>query len=245
MNIYPAIDLLDGRVVRLTRGKREDATVYEVEPVAAVQRFAAAGARWLHVVDLNRAFGDGASNLPHVRRVIEEASRRGMRCQVGGGLRDPADLEAVFECGAARVVIGTVAAVNPTLMRELVELFGGRIAVALDARAGEVVVKGWTEGSGRRIDDLAGELARMGIRRLVYTDVGRDGTFGGPDVEGGARLAQATGLPVIVSGGVGERAHVEAAVAARVDGLVVGRALYDGQVDLADAIALAGVQETA
>jgi len=245
MNVYPAIDLLDGRVVRLTRGQREDATVYELEPVAAVQRFAAAGARWVHVVDLNRAFGDGASNLEHVRRVIEEASRRGMRARVGGGLRDPADLEAVFECGAARVVIGTVAAVNPGLMRELVDRFGGRVAVALDARAGEVVVKGWTEGTGRRIDDLAGELARMGLRRLVYTDVGRDGTFGGPDVEGAARLAQATALPVIVSGGVGDLAHVTAAVAARVDGLIVGRALYDGRVDLAAAITIAGPQEPA
>jgi phosphoribosylformimino-5-aminoimidazole carboxamide ribotide isomerase len=245
MNVYPAIDLLDGRVVRLTRGQRKAPTVYELEPVAAVQRFAAAGARWVHVVDLNRAFGDGASNLEHVRRVIEEASRRGMRAQVGGGLRDPADLEAVFECGAARVVIGTVAAVNPTLMKELVERFGGRVAVALDARGGEVVVKGWTEGTGRRIDDLAGELARMGLRRLVYTDVERDGAFGGPDVEGAARLAQATALPVIVSGGVGDLAHVTAAVAARVDGLIVGRALYEGRVDLAAAIALAGVQEAA
>jgi phosphoribosylformimino-5-aminoimidazole carboxamide ribotide isomerase len=243
MNLYPAIDLLDGRVVRLLRGKREDATVYDVTPTAAVQRFAAAGARWIHVVDLNRAFGDGASNLDHVRGVIEEAARRGMRAQVGGGLRAPEDLEAVFACGAARVVVGTVAAVNPALMKELVGTFGGRLAVAIDARAGEVVVKGWTEATGRRVDDLAGELARIGLRRIVYTDVGRDGTLGGPDVEGAARLAQATGLPVIVSGGVGSLDHVSAASAARVDGLVVGRALYDGSVDLAQAITLAGAQE--
>jgi len=243
VNLYPAIDLLDGRVVRLTRGRREDATVYDLTPSAAVQQFAAAGARWLHVVDLNRAFGDGASNLAHVRDVIEEASRQGMRAQVGGGLREPADLEAVFECGAARVVVGTVAALHPALMRELVTTFGGRLAVALDARQGEVVVKGWTEGSGRRVDDLAGELARMGLRRIVYTDVGRDGTLEGPDTEGAARIAQSTGLPVIVSGGVGDMTHVSAAVAARADGLVLGRALYDGRVDLAAAVALAGPQE--
>ncbi len=243
MNLYPAIDLLDGRVVRLTRGKREDATVYDVAPAVAVQRFAAAGARWIHVVDLNRAFGDGGSNLAHVRGVIEEASRHGMRAQVGGGLREPADLEAVFECGAARVVVGTVAAVNPPLMRSLVDQFGGRLAVAIDAKDGEVVVKGWTEGSGRRVDDLAGELARIGLRRIVYTDVGRDGTLVGPDTEGAARLAQSTGLPVIVSGGVGGLDHVAAAVAARADGLVLGRALYDGRVDLAAAVALAGPQE--
>jgi phosphoribosylformimino-5-aminoimidazole carboxamide ribotide isomerase len=243
VNLYPAIDLLDGRVVRLVRGRREEATVYDLTPGAAVVRFAAAGARWIHVVDLNRAFGDGASNLEHVRAVIEEAARHGMRAQVGGGLRETADLEAVFACGAARVVVGTVAAVNPSLMRELVGAFGGRLAVAIDAKDGEVVVRGWTEATGRRADDLAGELARMGLRRLVYTDVGRDGTLGGPDVAGAARLAQATGLPVTVSGGVGSLAHVEAAAKARVDGLVLGKALYDGRVDLAEAIAVAGVQE--
>jgi phosphoribosylformimino-5-aminoimidazole carboxamide ribotide isomerase len=243
VNIIPAIDLLDGKVVRLERGKREAACVYETSPVEAVRRFAAVGARWIHVVDLNRAFGDPTTNLTHVRAVIEEAARQGMRSQVGGGLREASDLEDVFVCGAARVVLGTVAAINPGLMRELLAHYGGRLAVAIDAKDGEVVIKGWTERTGRPVDELAGELARMGIRRIVYTDVGRDGTFGGPDTVGAARLAQRTGLPVIVSGGVGDLGHVTAAVAARIDGLIVGRALYEGKVDLATAIAEAGTQE--
>ena len=243
MNLYPAIDLLNGKVARLERGRRESATVYEIDPVEAVRRFAAFGARWLHVVDLNRAFGDTTSNLPHVRRVIEEASRQGMRAQVGGGLRAAADLEDVFTCGAARVVIGTVAAVDHVLMKELLERYGSRLAVAIDARGGEVFVRGWTEGTGRRTDDLATELAAMDVRRIVYTDVGRDGTFSGPDLEGATRLSRATGLPVIASGGVGSIAHVKAAAAAGVDGLVVGRALYEGRVDLEAAIQAAGEQE--
>jgi phosphoribosylformimino-5-aminoimidazole carboxamide ribotide isomerase len=209
-----------------------------------VQCFAAAGARWIHVVDLDRAFGDPTSNLRHVRRVIEAAGRHGMRAQVGGGLREASDLEDVFVCGATRVVLGTVAAVNPALMQQLQDKYGGRLAVAIDARDGEVFVKGWTEGTGRRADDLALELAAMGIRRIVYTDVGRDGTFAGPDLEGARRLARATKLPVIASGGVGGLEHVTAAVAAGVDGLVLGRSLYEGRVDLAAAVAAAGEQSS-
>jgi len=243
VNLYPAIDLLNGRVARLERGNRESATIYEIDPVDAVRRFAHAGARWLHVVDLNRAFGDATSNLPHVRHVVEEASRQGMRVQVGGGLRAASDLEDVFTCGAARVVLGTVAAVDHRLMKELIERYGGRLAVAIDARGGEVFVRGWTEGTGRRPDDLAKELAAMDVRRIVYTEVGRDGTFAGPDLEGATALSRATGLPVIASGGVGNIAHVKAAAAAGVDGLVVGRAFYEGHVDLEAAIAAAGEQE--
>jgi phosphoribosylformimino-5-aminoimidazole carboxamide ribotide isomerase len=243
VNLYPAIDLIDGRVARLERGRRESSTVYDVDALEAVRRFTAAGARWLHVVDLNRAFGDPTSNLPHIRRVIEEAARQGMRVQVGGGLREAADLEDVFVCGAARVVLGTVAAVEPALMAALQERYGGRIAVAIDARDGEVFVRGWTEGTGRRVDELAAQLATLGIRRIVYTDVGRDGTFAGPDLDGAVRLSRATGLPVIASGGVGGLAHVTAAANAGVDGLVVGRALYEGRVGLEEAIAAAGPQE--
>jgi len=193
--------------------------------------------------DLNRAFGDPTSNLPHVRRVIEEAARQGMRAQVGGGLREAADLEDVFVCGAARVVLGTVAAVDHALMATLQDRYGGRIAVAIDARDGEVVVRGWTQGTGRRVDDLAGELAALGIRRIVYTDVGRDGTFAGPDLDGAVRLSRATGLPVIASGGVGGIEHVTAAANVGIDGLVLGRALYEGHVGLEQAIEAAGPQE--
>ena len=243
MNLLPAIDLLDGRLARLERGRRESSTIYDIDPLDAVRRFAAAGVRWLHVVDLNRAFGDPTSNLHHVRRVIEEAARQEMRVQVGGGLREASDLEDVFVCGAARVVLGTVAAVNPSLMAELQDRYGGRIAVALDAKDGEVFVRGWTEGTGRRVNELATELAALGIRRIVYTDVGRDGTFAGPDLDGAVRLSRATGLPVIASGGVAGIAHVTAAANSGVDGLIVGRALYEGHLDLAQAIEVAGPQE--
>ncbi|MGH7724133.1 MAG: HisA/HisF-related TIM barrel protein [Candidatus Eiseniibacteriota bacterium] len=243
MNLYPAIDLLEGKLVRLERGAREAATVYDLAPVEAVRRFAEAGARWLHVVDLNRAFGDGSSNVETVRQVVEEASRKGMRVQVGGGLREPEDLEAVFTCGAARVVLGTVAAVNPGLMVGLLERFGGRVAVAIDVKEREVVVRGWTQSTGRAAAELAGELTRMGVKRIVYTDVGRDGLLGGPDVKGAAALAKATGLSVILSGGVGSLEHVTEAAKAGLDGLVVGKSIYDGRIDVASAIAAAGAQE--
>jgi phosphoribosylformimino-5-aminoimidazole carboxamide ribotide isomerase len=242
VNLYPAIDLLDGRIVRAERGKREAVTVYDIAPVDAVRRFAAAGVRWLHVVDLNRAFGDPVSNVEHVRQITTEASRHGMRVQGGGGLREPADVADMFLSSVARVVLGTVAAVSPELVAPLLERYGGRLAVAIDARGGEVVVRGRSESTGRSASDFAGELARMGVRRFLFTDVGRVGTFTGADVEGAARLAQDTGLPVIASGGVGGIEHVRAAVAAGVDGLVVGRALYEGRLDLAEAVAVAGVQ---
>jgi phosphoribosylformimino-5-aminoimidazole carboxamide ribotide isomerase len=243
--LYPAIDLLDGRVVRLERGRREAATVYPLAPRDAVRRFAAAGARWLHVVDLNRAFGDGGSNLETLRSIVEEASRHRMRVQTGGGLRAAGDLEEAFRCGAARVVVGTTAAVDVERAAALIETYGARLAIGLDAKDGEVVVRGWTEGAGRTVSDLGGELARRGARRFVYTDVARDGMMAGPDIDGAAALARATGVPVIASGGVGEVAHVAAARAARVDGLILGKAIYDGRLDAAAAVEAAGLQELA
>jgi phosphoribosylformimino-5-aminoimidazole carboxamide ribonucleotide (ProFAR) isomerase len=206
-------------------------------------RFAAAGARWLHVVDLNRAFGDSTSNLPHVRRVIEEASRQGHARAGRRRLRAAQDLEDVFTCGAARVVLGTVAAVDPRLMRELIENYGGRLAVAIDAKGGEVFVRGWTEGTGRGPTNLPLNLPRWTSEESCIPMWGATARSAGRTSEGATRLSRATGLPVIASGGVGNIGHVKAAAAAGVDGLVVGRALYEGHVDLEAAIAAAGEQE--
>lgn len=242
MIVYPAIDLLDGVVVRLERGRRESAIPYATDPLAVVRRFARAGARWIHVVDLDRAFGDGDGNRVAIGRIVRVAGECGMGVQLGGGLRQPADVLAAVATGAARVIVGTAAALDPAAVVPLVELYGERLVVALDARDGEVVIRGWTAGSGRAVIELGCELAGLGVRRFIHTDVARDGMGGGPDVAGAVALARATGGDVIASGGVGGIEHVALARAAGAGGLILGRALYEERVDLASAIALAGPQ---
>jgi len=241
--IYPAIDLLEGHVVRLEQGRRESAVTFATDPLEVVTRWADAGAKWLHVVDLDRAFGAGAGNREAIRRIVEAATARGVKVQVGGGLRSPADVLEVVATGAERVVIGTVAAADPTAVTPLIHLYGERLVVALDAIDGEVVMRGWTEGTGRRLLDLGRELAALGIKHFLYTDVSRDGVGGGPDIRSAAALARETGCDVIASGGVGVIGHVAMARAAGASGLVIGRALYEEKVNLGAAIALAGPQE--
>jgi phosphoribosylformimino-5-aminoimidazole carboxamide ribotide isomerase len=243
MILYPAIDLLDGHVVRLERGARETAQVYENEPARALERFAEAGARWVHLVDLNRAFGDPVGNLSSVRALLAVAAELDLSVQVGGGVREPLDARVLLDAGAARVVAGTVAALDPARAALLVRLCGPRLVVALDARDGEVQVRGWTEGSGRRVDELARSLAQVGVARFLYTDVGRDGMGVGPDLAGAVRRQEETGVPVIASGGVGSLEHVQDAAASGVHGLVAGRAFYDGRLDLAAAVRAAGPQD--
>jgi phosphoribosylformimino-5-aminoimidazole carboxamide ribotide isomerase len=240
MIVYPAIDLRAGRCVRLWQGAYDRETVYGDDPVAVARGFAAAGARWLHVVDL-----DGARAGRPVQRdlVARICAAVGIPVQVGGGVRDADAVDAVLAAGAARVVLGTVAVRSPDVARALCRAHPGQIAIGLDARAGTLRVEGWTEAGDVTAVALARRAADLGAAAVIYTDIGRDGTEEGPDVAGTRAVARAAAVPVIASGGVGSIVHVRALVALAADGVagvIIGRALYTGAVALADARAAAG-----
>lgn len=236
--LFPAIDLRRGRCVRLEQGAAERETVYESDPLATAARFADAGARWVHVVDLDAAFGEG-SNRGRIREIAEAGM---IRVQTGGGLRSIEDLEEVLEHGAARAVIGTAAIENPELVSRAVERWGAeRIAVGLDARGRKPAVRGWREEIDADIFSLGQSLVERGVRTFIYTDIDRDGMLGGPNVQGSAELARHTGADVIVSGGIGSLNDVVAIHAAADDepgivGAILGKSLYEGRVSLPQAL---------
>jgi phosphoribosylformimino-5-aminoimidazole carboxamide ribotide isomerase len=240
MELYPAIDLRDGRAVRLYQGDYDRETVYHEDPVAQARAFAAEGARWIHVVDLDAA----RTGRPVNREVVAEiACGVDVPVQCGGGIRDEAAAEALMEAGVRRIVLGTAALEQPALVRRLAALVP--VAVGLDARGREVAVRGWERGSGRDLLDVAREFADEGVEALVVTEIGRDGTLAGPDVEGLAQVLDATALPVIASGGVGSLDDLRALAALRssgrqLAGAIVGRALYEGSFTLADALEASG-----
>lgn len=238
MDLFPAIDIRHGRVVRLSQGEATRQTVYGEDPVAVAARFADQGARWIHVVDLDRAFGDG-ENLGLVRRIVAAVGGQ-VRVQLGGGLRTVALLREGLEQGVSRGVIGTAAAVDPAVVPAAVAALGAdRIAVGIDARDGRVAIRGWTELSDLTAEALARRVARDGVGAVIYTDVGRDGMLTGPDLDGARRL-QAAGVGVIASGGIAGAGDIRAAREAGLAGAIVGRALYEGRVTLAEALAAAG-----
>ena len=234
MILYPAIDLKGGVCVRLRRGDMAAATVFNPDPADQARRFAAAGAEWLHVVDLDGAFAGKSMN-----RSAVEASLAGVAipCQLGGGIRDQAAIDGWLAAGIARVVLGTAALKDPGLVREACRRHPGRIAVGIDARGGKVAVEGWAEVSNMDVLDLAARFADAGVAAIVFTDVDRDGIMEGANVAATARLAQASAIPVIASGGVSGLGDLAALKAAGAAGAIVGRALYDGGLDLAEALA--------
>ena len=235
MILYPAIDLKGGQCVRLAQGDMARATVFNADPAAQAQSFAKAGAEWLHVVDLDGAFAGRAVNGEAVAAIL--ASVR-MPVQLGGGIRDMAAIEGWLARGVARVILGTAAVKNPELVRDACRKFAGRVAVGIDARQGRVAVEGWSETSGLSALELARRFEDAGVAAIVFTDIERDGLLGGVDVAGTAALAASIGIPVIASGGVGGIEDIQRLSGAGVAGVVVGRALYDGRLDLAAAVAL-------
>lgn len=235
----PAVDLLGGEAVRLYRGERERATRYG-DPLEAAERFAAAGARWLHVVDLDGAFG-GRGNPEAVRRLLGVP---GLSAQVAGGARTLAAFEELRQAGAARVVFGTAALETPEVVEEAARRDPAGVAVALDVRAGRLRGRGWVgeaAPAGETPEAAARRWADAGAGALVHTRIERDGTMEGPDLEGALRVAAASGIPTILAGGIGETAHLSAAAAARspsgarLAGVILGRALYEGRFTLAEA----------
>jgi phosphoribosylformimino-5-aminoimidazole carboxamide ribotide isomerase len=236
--LYPAIDLRRGRCVRLEQGQASRETVYDADPAEQIALFAAAGATWVHVVDLDAAFGDG-SNRALIRSLAESSP---IRVQTGGGLRSAEDLAEVLDSGVARAVVGTAAIERPEVVRLAVERWGAdRIAVGLDARGRRPAARGWTQETEHDLFDLGRALCADGVRTLIHTDIERDGTFAGPNIPLSAELADESGCEVIVSGGMRGVLDVEAAAAAaragrRLAGAVIGKALYEGRIDLADAV---------
>ncbi|MBI2873315.1 MAG: 1-(5-phosphoribosyl)-5-[(5-phosphoribosylamino)methylideneamino]imidazole-4-carboxamide isomerase [Chloroflexi bacterium] len=237
MEVVPAIDLRGGRVVRLHQGDYEKETAYSSDPVGVALGFQRAGAPRIHVVDLDGAAAGRPANLEVVRSIVAAVE---LPVQVGGGLRRMDAVARVLEAGARRAILGTVAVEEPSLVREAVARYGAAIVVGVDAREGVVAVRGWLRESSLMATELIRNMASLGVRRFVYTDIARDGTLTGPNIQATAeavRAAGETGAAVIASGGVASVEHLQRLREAGVEGAIVGMAIYSGKLDLAEAIA--------
>jgi phosphoribosylformimino-5-aminoimidazole carboxamide ribotide isomerase len=236
MLLIPAIDLKEGQCVRLRQGRMEDDTVFSSDPVAVAARWVEAGARRLHLVDLDGAFAGKPKNREVVRAIAEAFPE--LPIQIGGGIRDEATVEAYLSIGVKYVIIGTKAVTTPGFVSDLCVSFPGHIIVGLDAKDGKVATEGWSKLSQHDVIDLAKHFERYGVESIIYTDISRDGMMQGVNVEATVRLAQAVNIPVIASGGVTSIADIERLCAVAdegVAGVVIGRALYEGGLDLAQA----------
>jgi len=234
MLLLPAIDIRHGRVVRLSQGQAARETVYNDDPVAVAEWFVAEGAEWLHVVDLDRAFGEG-DNSQLVQRVVTAVEGRA-GVQLGGGLRSLPAIQQGLDAGAARVVIGTAAVRDPDLVPAALARAGvDHIAVGIDARDGVIAIRGWREAGGERAAEVASRVVEQGVKTLVYTDVSRDGMLQGPDI-GGAIGLQAPGVGIIASGGIASLDDLRRVRDAGLAGAIVGRALYEGRMTVEEAV---------
>lgn len=237
MILFPAIDLKQGRCVRLKQGDMAQATIFNDDPAAQAATFEAQGFQWLHVVDLDGAFAGKPINATAVEAILKRVS---FPVQLGGGIRDMATVEGWLEKGVARVIIGTAAVRDPAFVREAAKAFPGKVAVGIDARDGFVAVEGWAETSALAADDLGRRFEDAGVAAIVYTDIARDGMLQGVNWDGTIGLAHALSIPVIASGGLASMADIErlcAPDAAILEGAITGRALYDGRIDPAAALA--------
>jgi phosphoribosylformimino-5-aminoimidazole carboxamide ribotide isomerase len=244
MIIYPAIDMRQGRCVRLLQGRAEQETVYFEDPVAVARRWEAEGADWLHLVDLDGAMSEGSGNRAIAKRIF--AALR-IPVQFGGGLRTMKDLDEIMEAGAARVVVGTAAVQHPELLAEGLQRFGERIVVGIDARDGRVATHGWNQVGSLEAVAFAKTLARSGVQRVVYTDISKDGMLVGPNLEATKRLAADSQLKVVASGGVASLDDLRSLHALEnigVEGAIVGKALYERRFTLKEAIAAGNCTKT-
>lgn len=232
MIVYPAIDIRNGCCVRLLQGSFEKETVYGKDPVAMAKRLKQAGAVWIHVVDLDGARTGVGVNLP----LIEQMTKLGLKIELGGGIRSEEDFIRRMECGVARCVLGTAAIENPALMAWAAKTYPGRVAVGIDAKDGRVAVKGWEEKSTLTPLEVAKNAAQAGVKTVVYTEIANDGMQNGPDIEASAALAAQSGLEVIVSGGVGCLEDVKKVKQAGLPGVIIGKAMYDGRLDIEQAL---------
>ena len=235
ITLYPAIDLKDGECVRLRRGDMNVATVYATDPAAQALAWQGAGFSWLHVVDLNGAFAGKSANTEAVAAILRAVS---IPVQLGGGIRDMAAIETWLAAGVRRVILGSAAVREPALVREACRAFPGRVAVGIDARSGLVATDGWAHTTDRGALDLALSFEDAGVAAIIYTDIGRDGMLSGLNIAETLELATRLETPVIASGGVASLHDLEALRGTRIAGAIVGRALYDGRIDPAAALAV-------
>lgn len=237
MIIIPAIDLMGGKVVRLEQGEASRAKEYSDRPVRMVTEFARKGAKRIHVVDLDGAFGGKPAQLKLISELSDAAQAHGAVVQTGGGIRDPQAVETLLEAGTGSVVVGTLAVRHPDVVERLCQAHPDRIIVAADSRDGKVAVEGWTEASSQSARALAEAAQQWGAAGVLFTDVSRDGMQGGPAVEATAELQRGLDIPVYASGGVGRIEDLDACAAAGIRGVIVGRALYEGAFTLEEALA--------
>jgi len=237
MILYPAVDLKDGKCVRLYKGEMDRATVFGDDPAAQAKTFQDSGCEWLHLVDLNGAFAGEPVNEAAIRAILAEVR---VPVQLGGGIRDMATVERWLSEGAARVILGTAAVENSDLVRQAVRAFPGRVAAGIDARGDRVAIRGWVEETDVTVTDLARSLSDVGVVAIIYTDIDRDGAMEGPNVEALAALADAVPVPVIASGGVSSLDDLRALKSSvtTLNGVICGRALYDGAFGLAEALSV-------
>ncbi len=232
MRIYPATDISKGKVVRLYQGRADRETVFSDDPVETAQRWVDAGAEYLHVVDLDGAFSGEPKNLGVVRKI----AGLGVPVQMGGGMRTEEDVEAALEAGCARVIVGTRAIREPEWLEMLCAKHPGEIAASVDARGDMVAVRGWVEESGLGVGDVMRRLGAAGPAVLIYTDISRDGTLEGADVGRVGRLAKTAGVPLIAAGGISSVEDVRALLVTGIHGVIIGKALYTGGIDLREAV---------
>jgi phosphoribosylformimino-5-aminoimidazole carboxamide ribotide isomerase len=241
MIVIPAIDLRDGRGVRLTQGRKSDVTVYNENPVAVAREFAAAGAQMIHVVDLDGAFGEPFSpNREVVKKIVETVD---VAVEFGGGVRSLPDVKELCDAGVSRVVLGTIAAESPELLKDFVDLFSSRICVGIDARDGVVMTHGWETATPAMAVDLARKVAACGVKRIVYTDIARDGMMGGPNIEQTLAVVRAANVSVTASGGVSsldDLKRLRDTEEPLLDSVIVGKALYEGKFKLEEALRVVG-----
>jgi phosphoribosylformimino-5-aminoimidazole carboxamide ribotide isomerase len=240
MDVMPAIDLLGGRCVRLYQGDYNQADVFDDNPVAVAQRWAAEAIQWLHVVDLDGAKVGHPVNLDEIAAIVRAID---VPVEVGGGLRDHASVAQLLDIGVQRVILGTVAVEQPELVAELCTAFPGQIVVGIDARNGQVATRGWVETSSVQAIDLAKQMAHLGVSSIIYTDIHRDGTLQGPNLEALRTLAESIEIPVIASGGISSVTDLLNLLPLEplgVNGVIIGRAIYTGAVDLKSAVRAIG-----
>ena len=233
MQLYPAIDLLNGQAVRLRQGRREDVTVYG-DPVAIARKYREEGAEWLHLVDLTAAFEGSTQALPLIREI---AGTFGGRVELGGGIRSLQDVEARLDCGISRCIIGTAAFEHPEVVEAACGRYPGKIAVGIDAKNGRAALRGWVDTAPVTAAELALKVKAFGVETIIYTDISRDGMMTGPNVAATRSLIEATGMNVIASGGVSRLADLTALRGAGCVGAILGKALYEGAFTLPEAIA--------
>ena len=237
MILFPAIDIRNGRCVRLTEGKFECETIFAEDPAEMAVRWADAGAEYLHVVDLDGALAGQSSNTEVIKRILAKVK---IPVQVGGGIRTLANIENMLALGVTRVILGSVAVRDPELVREACQKFPGQVVVGIDAKNGEVAVEGWGIVGGIGAVELAKKMAAVGVEHIIFTDLSRDGMLSGVNVEATAELAKASGVKVIASGGVSSLADIKALQAHAADGIegcIIGKAIYTGALDLKEALA--------